>query len=174
MGNWASGRKLEVIGDEEFKPEAAAKGSQGQGLMKFFRRGQWVPREISFTPGEILYQGLDPLPKEMVSSWGRRGARLRRGAQRSCPPLSSLTLWVGGDGGEREENHRYHRLMGNLVSSMVPEDELPPPTWYEVPRDQSVGPPPPPPLRYLTNGMIMAEGHHLPHLSLDQGFQRAE
>ncbi|CAI5791296.1 Hypothetical predicted protein [Podarcis lilfordi] len=172
MGNWASGRKLEATGDEEPKSEKPDRGRQG--LMKFFRRGQWAPKEISLAPSEIFYQDLDPIRKEMLSSWGRRGARLRRAAQRSCPPLSSLTLWVAGDGGEREENYRYHRLMGNLVSSMVAEEDLPPPTWYEVPRDDAVGPPPPPPLRYLANGMIMAEGHPLPHLNLDHGTQRGE
>lgn len=79
-----------------------------------------------------------------------------------------------GDGGEREENYRYHRLKGNLVSSEVSEDDLPPPTWYEVPRDRAVGPPPAPPLHYLTTGMIMAEGHSMPSLTFDHALQRAE
>ncbi|KAJ7313102.1 hypothetical protein JRQ81_004372 [Phrynocephalus forsythii] len=178
MGNWASTRKLEeAVENEELQPEHLATGSQvghSQGLKKLFQKGQRAPREILPDPSEMFCQDLPDIPKELLSSWGRRGSRLRRAAQRSCPPLFSLTLWVAGDGGEREENYRYHRLMGNLVSSTVAEDDLPPPTWYEIPGDQVVRPPPPPPLRYLANGMTMAEGHHLPHLSLDRGLTRGE
>ncbi|KAL8177315.1 UNVERIFIED_CONTAM: hypothetical protein K2H54_044771 [Gekko kuhli] len=133
-----------------------------------------MPGRMAPVSSEVLYHDLDPIPKDIFSSWGRRGARLRRATPKTCPPLPSLSLWVAGDGGEREENYRYHRLMGNLVSSTVAEDELPPPTWYEVPRERLVGPPPPPPLRYLTNGMIMAEGHPGAHLNLHSVSQEGE
>ncbi|XP_077171305.1 uncharacterized protein LOC143826404 [Paroedura picta] len=172
MGNWTSLRKLEETGGEHLKLEPA-RGSQGLGLMKVFRRSQWAPRKMSPVSSEVFYHDLEPMPKDILS-WGRRGARLQRATQKACPPLPSLSLWVSGDGGEREENYRYHRLMGNLVSTTVPEDELPPPTWYEVPSDRVVGPPPPPPLRFLTNGMIMAEGHPSAHLNLHPVFQEGE
>ncbi|KAK9398014.1 hypothetical protein NXF25_021375 [Crotalus adamanteus] len=169
MGNWISGRKSEAMEDEELKPEEQTKGSQAPGRLKFFRRSQWASKETPLTSREILYQDLDPIPKEVPSAWGQRGARLRRAAQRSCPPLSSWTLWISGDGGEREENHRYHRLMGTLVSSMVAEEDLPPPTWYVVPRDHRRGPPPPPPLRYVADGEVREQGNTSPYLSLNQG-----
>ncbi|KAH1182514.1 hypothetical protein KIL84_010268 [Mauremys mutica] len=97
-----------------------------------------------------------------TSLWG--AASDRRGWRRKPRPLPppSFSLWVAGDGGTWEENYRYHRLAGSLVSSAEPMEEVRPLIPREAPRGQAQGPPLP--LRDLAYGRMLGEGHFMLHL----------
>ncbi|XP_039355092.1 uncharacterized protein LOC120381088 isoform X2 [Mauremys reevesii] len=92
-------------------------------------------------PREVLLSSPDTLHRHLETSlWG--AASDRRGWRRKPRPLPppSFSLWVAGDGGPWEENYRYHRLAGSLVSSAEPMEEFRPLIPREAPRGQAQGP----------------------------------
>ncbi|TFJ98766.1 anionic trypsin-1-like [Platysternon megacephalum] len=125
--------------------------------------GGWAPLSRSprsqCAPPEVLLSSPDTLE---TSPWGAAPARRRwRRKPRPLPPPASL-LWVAGDGGAWEENYRYHRLAGSLVSSAEPMEEFRPLIHREAPRGQAQGPPLP--RRDLASAQMLGEGHFMLHL----------
>ncbi|CAM4553220.1 unnamed protein product [Lepidochelys kempii] len=100
------------------------------------------PREVLLSPPETSPGGAAPARRR----WRRKARPL---------PAPSSSLWVAGDGGAWEENYRYHRLAGSLVSSAEPMEEYRPLLHQEAPRGQAQGPPLP--LRYLAYAQMLEE-----------------
>ncbi|XP_039355093.1 uncharacterized protein LOC120381088 isoform X3 [Mauremys reevesii] len=130
MGSGASLEPISAPGGACSRCEAGER----RGLFGCCGPSGCAPREVLLSSPDTLHRHLE------TSLWG--AASDRRGWRRKPRPLPppSFSLWVAGDGGPWEENYRYHRLAGSLVSSAEPMEEFRPLIPREAPRGQAQGP----------------------------------
>ncbi|KAM9070523.1 (Lyso)-N-acylphosphatidylethanolamine lipase isoform 2-T2 [Sarcophilus harrisii] len=96
--------------------------------VKLRRPGSYV-RDVQKKDSLTSQENLDPTMETLFTdtSPSRNESRAWQsqpamGIMIPIPPYSKL--WEAGDGGEKEENHRYHQIKNTLVSLMLTESEL--------------------------------------------------